>query len=152
MKKIFVALVIVVVVLLGTFLYLNKSHPLSYDQKIQKCNFSIKESEAEFFLASTTDFIFVDQGTAPPPRGLSVYNLNSCSVVFKDQYSRPFDVKGNEVTYWSPVAESVTNTNCPKKSEYESQGLGAGIESYVSLDLTTIKKTVIGESRCGARQ
>lgn len=147
-----VAVVFIIIIILGAFFLLRKDKTLSYDQKIQKCNFAIQESEAEFFLASTTNFVFVDQGTAPPPRGLSIYDLNKCQEVFSDRYSRPFEVKENTVTYWSPISELVTEINCPKKSEYESSGLGAGIEAFVSVNLTTLQKTDTGKNRCAARQ
>ena len=121
-------------------------------QKDNNCNFSINQEQAEFFLASTTDFILIDQGTAPDPRGLIVFDLKKCQRVYNDRYSKPFEVQGNTVTYWNPIDEPVTEKNCPEGKTYTKQGLGVGIELLVTLDLSTLEKKSLNQFRCQPRQ
>jgi hypothetical protein len=115
-------------------------------------DFEIKNVEAEYFLAITGHFLVLDSGTAPDPRGLIVYDLNTRKKIYTDKYSKPFSVSDDTIMYWTPVATKVTNENCPKLSEYSSGGLGAEIEQQVTLDLTTLTKKNSGYFRCSAIQ
>ena len=134
-------------------------------QKIQ-CSYIVKDSDfeiknewAEYFLDLTNDFLILDSGTGPPPRGLIIYDLAQRKKVFTDSYNNFTDsgiqsltIKDSILTYWSPVDTEPTSQNCPELAEYSSMGLGAGIEAYVSVDLTNLTKKELGEYRCNPRQ
>jgi hypothetical protein len=97
-------------------------------------------------------FILFDTGTAPPPRGLSMYDLTQKKVVFADMYSKPTTVGDGHVGYWRAEKTPVTEENCPQLQEFTKNGLGAGIEAEVVLDVYTLQATPTGKTRCSARQ
>ena len=115
-------------------------------------DFEIKNAMAEYFLAATGHFLILDSGTAPYPRGLIVYDLNTREKIYTDKYSQPISVSGSSVTYWSPTSIKPTALNCPKLAEYSAGGLGAEVEHFVTLDLPSATKTDSGQSRCSATQ
>jgi len=130
----------------------NSGQKISCSYNAEKTDFEIKGLEATYFLALTDNFLIFDRGTAPPPRILIIYDLNSRKEVYIDKYSDPIDVSNEVITYWSPTDEKPTNKNCSKLQEYLSYGLGAEIEAYVSLDLSNLAKKELGERRCSATQ
>jgi hypothetical protein len=128
----------------------NQIMPCSYI--VEKTDFELKDQAATYFLALTDDFLILDSGTAPDPRGLTVYNLNSRKKVYTDSYSKPISIQNDTMIYWSPIEEKVTNENCPEISQYLANGLSAGIEARVSLSLSNLIKKELGEYRCSPRQ
>ena len=127
----------------------NQNIPCKY--VVEKDDFEVG-SGPMYFLAFEGDFLILDIGTAPDPRILSIYDLNSRKEVYTDYYSKPIVVENNTISYWNPIKEKVTEDNCPKLTEYTSMGLGAEIESHVLLSLNTFDKKELGEYRCRARQ
>lgn len=115
-------------------------------------DFEIKNVEAEYFLTLTDNFLVLDQGTAPEPRGLVVYDLGSHKIAFTDSYAKPVVVTGDSITYLSKTAHKPTLQNCPKLNEYVSNGLGAIVMSKVTVDLNTLVKSDLGTSECRATQ
>lgn len=126
--------------------------------------FEIKNENAEYFLTFAGHFAVLDSGTAPEPRGLIVYDLNSKKKVFTDSYAKPVTASSSVLTYWRPSgsrdtksttgAEAVipTTQNCPELNTYISNGLGALILNKVSVDLETGNKALLGETKCIAVQ
>lgn len=112
----------------------------------------IADADAAYFLGLTGDYLLLDHGTAPPPRGLTVYDLKQGKEVYSDRYNNPSAVGEGTFTYWQPTKTTPTAENCPDLATWTSQGLGAGIERRVTLDLATLKLTDLGETRCSARQ
>lgn len=115
-------------------------------------DFEIKNTQAEYFLAFTDNYLVLDSGTAPPPRGLIVYDLRSRKQVFTDMYTKPVAVAGDTITYLSKTAEKPTSKNCPELSQFTQNGLGAVMMTRVSVDLATLKRTILGPSQCMATQ
>ena len=105
-----------------------------------------------FYIATVQHYLLLDSGTAPPPRGLSVYDLSLGTTTYTDRYNRPVEPGDGSFTYWQPIATKPTAQNCPDLSLWQSQGLGAGIERHVTLNLATLALTDLGEQRCSARQ
>ncbi len=114
---------------------------------IGKTDFEIK-GEFQNFLALTDNFIILDAGTGPEPRGLIVYNLNTRKRVYDDSYGKPVLTQGDTVTYWSPIAEKATKANCSKFDEWTAQGLPPIIEAHVTLNLLDLTKKDLRENRC----
>lgn len=115
-------------------------------------DFELKNVMAEYFLTFTDNFIVLDKGTAPEPRGLVVYDLRSREMVFTDSYAKPVIVDGDSLTYFSKTTQKTTLQNCPEMNDYIKNGLGAVIMSKVTLDLNTLVKKDSGEIKCIATQ
>lgn len=110
-------------------------------------------SKAMFFKGLEGNFIIIDQGTAPYPRGLIIYDLNNKKEVFSDKYSQPLDITGATVNYWEPTTQKVTAVNCPELVNWAKEGLGAEMEKHVSFILTTLTLKDLSEAhRCMATQ
>lgn len=105
-----------------------------------------------YFLGLTGDYLLLDHGTAPPPRGLSVYDLTVGKEIYSDQYNKPVEVGEGTFTYWQPITTAPTTENCPDLSTWRANGLDAGIERHVTLDLATLQFTDLGDMRCAVRQ
>jgi hypothetical protein len=110
------------------------------------------KDKAMYFKGVEGNFIIIDQGTAPDPRGLVIYKLSDKKEVLSDRYSQPLDITATAVGYWSPTNQNVTVQNCPDSTKWLSEGLGAEIESHVSFDLTTLVKKDLGQTRCQVTQ
>lgn len=107
---------------------------------------------AQYFLGLENNFLLLDNGTAPPPRGLTIFDLSTRKKAFQDKYSGPVMAQHNTVEYWSPTDISVTQANCPDKDVFAQQGLGAVLEERVSLNLSTMTKNPLGQIQCVAVQ
>lgn len=115
-------------------------------------DFEIKNASAEYFIAFTDNFLVLDSGTAPEPRGLIVYDLRTREQVFTDRYAQPVVAQGDSITYFSESARMPTNATCPELASYTENGLGAALMSKVTVDLSSLTKTESGEMRCIATQ
>ena len=115
-------------------------------------DFEIKNERAEYIMSLENNFLILDSGTAPPPRGLIVYDLLKKKNVYNSSYSNPITIKNNKISYWTETSEKVTAENCSDLKEHESYGLGSAIETYITLDLNSLKTTDSGQHRCSPRQ
>ncbi len=118
---------------------------------VDKTDFEIKSQDATYFLALTRNFLVLDMGTGPA-RTLKVYNLNNHKKIFTDNYSNLTSIPNDILQYWRKTTQKATIDNCPKLNEYSNGGLGAIIESYISLDLSTLVKKELGKFRCSPTQ
>jgi len=140
--------------IIPTFKFTNINNWSNYNQE-QLMNMVKNEpwyTDFTYYKGLSNNFLVLDQGTAPYPRGIIVYDLSAKKTVLQDQYSIPLDINTNEITYWMPTTIKVTNENCPESVEWAKNGLGAGIESYVSFNLTTLVKKDLGKTRCKPMQ
>ncbi len=108
----------------------------------------IQNDLPEFVLGLAENFLIIDSGTAPPPRGLELYDLDAQTSTYTDQYSDPISIASDSITYWEPIRRAVTLKNCPDFDQYTADGLGAVIESHITLNLPALTKEDLGESRC----
>lgn len=115
-------------------------------------DFELQNVLAEYFLAFTDNFLLLDSGTAPPPRGLIVYDLRTRTKIFTDSYTKPVAVVGDVITYSAKTSIKPTLQNCPQLHDYTQNGLGAVIMSKVAVDLSTLTKEDIGVIECIATQ
>ncbi|MCX6741495.1 MAG: hypothetical protein NTY61_03810, partial [Candidatus Parcubacteria bacterium] len=69
------------------------------------------KNQAMFFKGLEGNFLIIDQGTAPYPRGLIIYDLRSKKQVLSDRYSQPLDITSATVSYWNPTNQKVTAQN-----------------------------------------
>lgn len=112
----------------------------------------LASAEAMYALLIIGDKLLLDEGTAPPPRGLSVYDLAKGEVVYTDRYNTPTEEGSGTFTYWQPIDTKPTAENCPDLAMLEQNGLGAGIERRVILTLETLEVVDLKEVRCSPRQ
>lgn len=108
-------------------------------------------SEATYFKAVVGNYLVLDQGTAPPPRSLVVYDLSNKKAVLQVQYA-DLVIKNQLLTYWEPTTQKITTINCPQASGWQKSGLGAQIQKSVSFDLSNLTKKDLGKTRCSATQ
>ena len=130
----------------------NPSQDISCKYVVENGDFEIKNAEAQYFLAFTDNFLLLDSGTAPEPRGLVVYDLRNQKKVFTDSYAKPVDVTGDSISYLSKTNIKATNQNCSDLKTYTSNGLGAVIMSKVTVNLLTLSKKDIGVTQCLSTQ
>jgi hypothetical protein len=132
----------------------RKNYDCIYEKSTS--DYEIKDQEwcgsCYFYLGLEGDYLLLDFGTGPPPRGFEVFDLEKRLRVYSGLYNGPFDIRDSRFDYWKPVSIEVTNENCPKKFEYQNEGLGFGIEERVRLDLSSLNETSLNEHRCSPRQ
>jgi hypothetical protein len=120
---------------------------------VEEGDYIIPVSENSFLFGMVENYLLVDSGTAPGPRGLSVYDLeNNGERYYGDTYMRPVTIEGTVINYWTTTEIEATADNCEKFDEWRAGLLGAGIDERVSIDLATLEFTQFGEQRCTARQ
>ena len=105
-----------------------------------------------FFMKLEDNFLVLDFGTAPPPRGFDVYDLAARKKVYEGSYSGPVSFNNQEMTYWDSTKEKATSKNCSSIDEWAKGGLGAEIQAHVTLDFSTLVNKDSGERRCSALQ
>ena len=115
-------------------------------------DYELKHLDAGYFLGLVSHFIILDFGTGPPPRSLEIDDLNSRREVFTDGYSIPISINDNSLTYWSPTSTIPTIANCPDLNTYNEEGLGAEIETQVTVNLTDLTRKELGNYRCAVTQ
>lgn len=128
----------------------NEAFPCT--DAVAKGDVVVQNDLPEFVLGVAEHFLVIDSGTAPPPRGLIIYDLDTQTSTFSDTYSPPIDIATGTVTYWEVTSQAPTARNCPALAQYSSDGLGAVIESRVTLELATMKAVPLGASQCAPTQ
>lgn len=110
-------------------------------------DFVLRNQEADYFLGLRGDRLFIDVGTGSF-RDLVVYDLRARR---KLEVISGYDIAGwrdsTTLELWV-VAGETTRAQCPNVPE----GMGVGIDSLHTLDLTTMKLTTTGRWRCAARE
>jgi hypothetical protein len=112
-------------------------------------------SEQSHFLLGLSDhFMFIDFGTAPDPRLLSIYDLRNRKEVHNTPYSSPIELHNSQqLSYFDEVYGVEPNKdNCREIDDWQKGGLGAAIEQEVTFDLNTFQVIQRGEIRCSPRQ
>jgi hypothetical protein len=119
---------------------------------VESGDFEIKSENPDYVLALENNFLILDEGTGPGPRGLIVYDLSIRKKIYEDMYLEPVTFQNNSMNYWTGTTKKVTEENCPEFKELKANGLGAAIEARVSLDLSSLSKKETREFRCSPRQ
>ena len=123
------------------------------DDKSAKTYFIIKNDDSNFFFGLFEDYLFVDIGTGPEPRGLSVFDLSKKKKIYDASYNTPIKIgAGPTLDFWMPLEKDLPKKQCPQARKWEAQGLGFGFERRVILDLKSLKEQTIGQPRCTPRQ
>jgi hypothetical protein len=132
--------------------YKTKDNPSPRcEYKIQPGDLEIKNEFAEYFMALQDRFLILDSGTGPEPRGLIIWDLDSRKKVYSGTYSGPYEINPGRIEFWMETGEA-TDENCPRKKEIEDDGLGAAIETHVTLRLPDLEVVRSAQTRCTSRQ
>jgi hypothetical protein len=124
------------------------------DLKKAPIHFKMPEGD-NFFFGVYDNFMFIDSGTGPEPRGLDVIDLAQKKNVFNGSYSSPIALdKGGRLVYYVEVDEKniKKKPDCPQAEEWKRNQLGVAYEEKVGLDLKTMKIIRSGQLRCASRQ
>lgn len=112
----------------------------------------IANNDANYFLSFAGEYLVVDSGTAPSPRVLSVYDMNTGVKVFTDSYVAPVSSTGDEITYKTMISMNPSERVCPDTIENEKKGLGTAEIASTTVVLQTLVKTVSPEHECVTTQ
>jgi hypothetical protein len=125
----------------------------SCEYVVEEGDYIISVSENSFLFGLAENYLLIDSGTGPGPRGLDVYALDKNGErVYSDTYMRPVSIDGTVIDYWTTTDITASAENCEQFKDWRQGGLGAGIDEKVSIDLATLEFTQFGELRCTARQ
>ncbi len=141
----------------------DKSQNISCNYSLEETDFEIKNTcndgpscyRAQHLSGVFDNLLIIDEGTSPENRGLIVYDLTKKSMVFSDTYNssnNSLDPQGNIISYWHSTKDIADEQNCPKIKEYKSLGGGAKTETKISLDLSSLTRKELGETRCSYSQ
>ena len=143
---------------MNIFLYapeVSGGNPCKLDRKTASNIISTGETEGNnFFAGIYASYLFIDQGTGPDRRILSVYDLRTKKLILFTEYSDP-TLKGGILTYYKnlvPDPGVIENIPCPQAQKWKEQGLTILYEQKESFTLGTQTRTPIREYRCRAGQ
>ncbi len=121
-----------------------------------KSYFSTSDSDADYFIGLSNNFVFIDNGTSPDSRELKVYNLLTRQQVFKTEYSeweKPLMLTADRfLAFESNSQKDGRLKNCSQAAKWKKEGLGVGWMQPKKLDLLKLKAVNIGGLRCIAVQ
>jgi len=109
---------------------------------------------SNFFAGVYKNYLFIDQGTGPDHRILSVYDLNQKKLILLTEYSDP-KLQNGLLTYYKTLVPDpgvIKNIPCPEAEKWESQGLTVLYEQKETFTLSTARRLPIREYRCRAGQ
>jgi len=110
--------------------------------------------ENNFFAGLYKNYLFIDQGTGPDQRILSVYDLTQNKLILLTEYSDP-RLKGSVLTYYKilvPDPGVIENIPCPDAEKWREQALTVLYEQKETFTLNTERRLPIREYRCRAGQ
>ena len=143
---------------MNIFLYapeVSQGNPCSMDRKTASNIISTGETEGNnFFGGIYKNFLFIDQGTGPDGRILSVYDLNTKRLILFTEYSDP-NIQSGVLTFYKTLVPDpgvIKNIPCPDAEKWRDQGLTVLYEQKESYTLDTETRVPIDEYRCKAGQ
>lgn len=90
---------------------------------------------ANYYFGKYRNLIFVDNGTGPDLRQISIFDINNHIQQFNDSYVAPVNINKNQFTYWQPAATIATKENCDKFAEASKTGLTPQIQKQIQVNL-----------------
>ena len=134
----------------GSDILVNKAGNCRWNEKTAML--FLKNSGADYFFGLYGKFLFVDSGTGPAPRLITVYDLQKSTSVYSAQYSEPIALKKGILRHWSPTSTKADEKNCPALKVWAKDGLGAAIEEERTVELATLTQSKTARTRCSACQ
>ncbi len=143
---------------MNIFLYspeVSGGNPCKLDRKTASHIISTGETEGNnFFGGIYGNYLFIDQGTGPDGRILSVYDLSNKKLILFTEYSDP-DLKDGVLTYYKTLVPDpgvIKNISCPDAEKWKDQGLTVLYEQKETFTLETETRVPIRQYRCRAGQ
>ncbi len=98
------------------------------------------------------DVLFIDTGTAPGPRGLTIYDLRRRSVALKSSWAgNPKVLHSGELELWIPEGPADPE-ECPQFEYCEKEMGGSYAMTKHRLNLQTFELTQLDEVSCDCYQ
>jgi hypothetical protein len=108
-----------------------------------------------FFAGVSGDYFFIDQGTGPSYRTISIFDMREKTFpLLAIRYSDAKIEKG-ELTYYESrdeVSGALAKIPCPGASGWKKQGLDVVYEEKMSFDLKTGRESSLRQFRCSPAQ
>ncbi len=102
---------------------------------------------AQYYSNIKDNFLIVDEGTGTS-RTVRIFDIDKHKEVFNDSYHGELNLEGSILTYWRVTKDIPNKENCSKVDEYKKNGVGAQIETKVSLSLIDLTRTQFKEFKC----
>jgi len=116
-------------------------------------DYELKNSDANYFVGISNNFLFIDNGTGPDARDIFIYDLSKRKEVYRLGYNKDIiGIKeGRYFEYW--IGEPATKRQCPDSyDELKQGGNQPSIETVIRLDLKTFKTIPTKRTRCDVFQ
>ena len=143
---------------MNIFLYspeVSNSNPCNLDRATASHIIGTGETEGNNFFAGVYEnYLFIDQGTGPDQRMLSIYDLAQKKLILFTEYSDP-DLKEGILTYYKTLVPDpgvIENIPCPDAKKWTDQGLTVLYEQKETFTLKSESRLPASDYRCRARQ
>jgi len=143
---------------MNIFLYspeISNGNPCNLDRATASHIIGTGETEGNNFFAGVYEnYLFIDQGTGPDHRILSIYDLTQKKLILFTEYSAP-DLKDGILTYYKtlvPDPDVIKNIPCPDAEKWTDQGLTVLYERKEKFTLKSEKILPVRDHRCRAGQ
>lgn len=134
---------------------ISAGDPCGIDRKNASHIIGTGETEGNnFFAGIYKNYLFIDQGTGPDLRILSVYNLDLKKLILFTEYSDP-ELKKGVLTYYKTLVPDpgvIADIPCPDAGKWTEQGLTVLYEQKESFTLQSETRAPEPEYRCRAGQ
>lgn len=104
-------------------------------------------SHSQYFSYIKDNFLIINEGTGTS-RVVRIFDLEKRKEVSSGNYHGELDLRDNILTYWRITNDVPNKENCSKIDEYKKSGVGAQIETKVSLNLNDLTKKEFEEFKC----
>lgn len=110
---------------------------------------------ADYFSGISGDYLFIDQGTGPSYRTLSIFDMRDKTYPLRAVRYADAGIKNGIFTYYETMDEvegALAKIPCPKAPEWKRQGLDVVYEEQMSFDLKTGRQNSLRHYRCSPAQ
>lgn len=110
---------------------------------------------AGYFSGVSGGYLFIDQGTGPSYRTLSIFDLREKTYPLRSVPYADARIENGLFTYYETMDEvegALAKIPCPKASEWKKQGLNVVYEEKMSFDLATGRQSSLRSFRCSPAQ
>jgi hypothetical protein len=108
-----------------------------------------------FFAGISGNYLFIDQGTGPSYRTLTVFDIRDKTFPLTSIRYSDAKIAGGKLTYYETLNEvsgALDKLPCPQAGKWKQKGLSVIYEERMSFNLATGKVTSLHEFRCSAVQ
>lgn len=110
---------------------------------------------ADYFSGISGDYLFIDQGTGPSYRTLSIFDMRDKTYPLRAVRYADAGIEDGTFTYYETMDEvegALAKIPCPKAPEWKRQGLNVVYEEQMSFDLKTGRQHSLRHFRCSPAQ